>query len=256
MLFPENMVITEIMSRGIHYKKSKSIRVEPRHVHTLSFRVSGEKLLRPDGAARAFVSGENSITFMPHGLAYEETTTADGYMLAAHFSLLSDTPAEAFILHPASPIGYRNLFEELVGSYRVGAERDYRSMALLYELFAMCRHESDRAARHAVPRRIRTALTRINSEFADPELSVAALSEEAGVSEVYFRREFKRCAGMPPREYIRHVRLENAKALLATALYSVSETATRCGFDSISYFSAEFRRAYGVTPSEFVRAGR
>lgn len=253
MLFPENMVATELMSKGIHYKKSKSIHVSEGHAHFLTFRVSGTKEFHLKGTAKPLISGENSITYIPRGLAYEEETLEDGYMLAAHFSLLSDTPAEAFILHPASPIGYRNLFEELVGSYRVGAERDYRSMALLYELFAMCRHESDRAARHTVPRRIRTALTRINSEFADPELSVAALSEEAGVSEVYFRREFKRCAGMPPREYIRHVRLENAKALLATALYSVSETATRCGFDSISYFSAEFRRAYGVTPSEFGR---
>ena len=255
MTFPEDMVVTKIISRGIPYKKTKSIHVGEGHAHFLTFRISGAKQFHPRGAEKPFISGENSITYIPRGVAYEEESLAGGQMLAVHFELLVEPPAEAVVFTPSSPISYRNLFEELVGSYRVGAERDYRSMALLYELFAMCRHETARAERHAVPRRIRTALSRISSGFADPELSVSELALEAGVSEVYFRREFKRCVGMPPREYIRRVRLENAKALLGTELYSVSETATRCGFDSISYFSAEFRRAYGITPSEFGRRG-
>ena len=47
------------------------------------------------------------------------------------------------------------------------------------------------------------------------------------------------------------MRLENAKALLRTGYYSVTETATRCGFDSVSYFSYTFRRETGVTPSAY-----
>jgi AraC-like DNA-binding protein len=126
---------------------------------------------------------------------------------------------------------------------------------------AKCTLDYEKAWQLLVSVRLAAQCTDARVDQITPKLyekfpSVAALAEEAGVSDVYFRREFKRCAGMPPREYIRLVRLENAKALLDTALYSVSETATRCGFDSISYFSAEFRRAYGVTPSEFGRAGR
>ena len=80
-------------------------------------------------------------------------------------------------------------------------------------------------------------------------LSVSYLARKAGVSEVYFRREFGKCTGLSPIKYIKKVRLENTRALLSTAVYSVGEVATRCGFDSISYFSEEYKRAYGVSPS-------
>jgi AraC-like DNA-binding protein len=253
VIFPEDMVVTKITSRGIPYKKSKSLHVGEEHAHFLTFRISGTKQFHTKGAEKPFVSGVNSITYIPRGLAYEEETLEDGYMLALHFALLEDTPAEAFILHPASPISYRNLFEELAGSYRVGAERDYRSMALLYELFAMCRHESDRAARHAVPRRIRTALTRINSDFADPELSVAALAEEAGVSEVYFRRLFKECYGVSAVRYRLERRLSRACEYLTFTDTPISEISDMLGFGDTSYFIKCFRERYSVSPLVYRR---
>ena len=91
----------------------------------------------------------------------------------------------------------------------------------------------------------------IDRRFDDPELSVAALAAQTGWSEVYFRRAFRAAFGTSPLAYIRRVRLENAKALLRTGYYSITETATRCGFDSVSYFSYTFRRETGVTPSAY-----
>ena len=78
-----------------------------------------------------------------------------------------------------------------------------------------------------------------------------AMAAQTGWSEVYFRRAFRAAFGTSPLAYIRRVRLENAKALLRTGYYSVTETATRCGFDSVSYFSYTFRRETGVTPSAY-----
>ena len=46
-------------------------------------------------------------------------------------------------------------------------------------------------------------------------------------------------------------RIEIAKALLESNLYSVAEVAMRSGFESISYFSSEFRRATGFSPKEY-----
>ena len=139
---------------------------------------------------------------------------------------------------------------------RAMRERDYHCLSLLYEIFALLRHEALRSTQQTVPRRLRTVLDRINSEFADPELSVEVLAREASISKVYFRQEFKQYAGIAPREYIRRVRLENAQALLGTAVYPVSEVAIRCGFNSISYFSSQFKRMYGVSPSEYMKTKR
>ena len=98
---------------------------------------------------------------------------------------------------------------------------------------------------------MRNAKRLIDESFGRAELTVSRLASEAGVSSVYFRREFKGCFGISPIEYIKKVRIENAKALLSTAMYSVSEVATHCGFDSISYFSYEFKRITGETPSGY-----
>lgn len=100
---------------------------------------------------------------------------------------------------------------------------------------------------------MREARERIDRGYADSMLGVQQLAAQAGVSEVYFRREFKECFGMSPRAYIRKIRMENAKLLLETGYYPVGEVALRCGFDSISYFSSEFHKVIGRTPSAYAK---
>ena len=88
----------------------------------------------------------------------------------------------------------------------------------------------------------------LDENVCDTALRVSDLAEMCGVSEVYFRAEFKKFYGSSPLEYIKKRRIEIARQLLSTGLYNVTQVAERAGFDSISYFSAEFRRLTGVTP--------
>ena len=136
--------------------------------------------------------------------------------------------------------------------YRVGLEHDLTCLSMFYEILAETARAlptpDDGGGRSP---KLRAVKAQIDRRFDDPELSVAALAAQTGWSEVYFRRAFRAAFGTSPLAYIRRVRLENAKALLRTGYYSVTETATRCGFDSVSYFSYTFRRETGVTPSAY-----
>lgn len=67
----------------------------------------------------------------------------------------------------------------------------------------------------------------------------------------YLSHLFKRETGFSLTNYIIYERIEEAKRMLAGTDKSVSEIATRCGFQNISYFSRQFRRFTGVTPREF-----
>ena len=58
---------------------------------------------------------------------------------------------------------------------------------------------------------------------------------------------------LSPIGYIKKVRMDNARLLLRTGYYSVSETARKCGFESLTYFSGEFHRMTGRTPTEYMR---
>lgn len=69
----------------------------------------------------------------------------------------------------------------------------------------------------------------------------------------YLSHLFKRETGFSLTNYIIYERIEEAKRLLAGGGQSISDIATRCGFQNISYFSKQFKRLTGVTPREFRR---
>lgn len=253
MFFPEDMNVSKLIAHSYKYNKSKAIHVGAKRVHTLTLRVFGTKIITPEGAPKPLVSDAGSITYIPSGVAYSEAAHDDGLAYSVHFELCEECACSAFVYKPASSIEYANLFRVLCEGYRAGYERDYRCLSLFYAILAQISADLSRAERHAVPKRIRHAIDVINHYYAEPDLSVSALSAEANVSDVYFRREFRACVGMSPIEYVTKVRLENAKALLDTAVYPVSEVAIRCGFDSISYFSQRFKKAYGVSPTEYMK---
>ncbi|MBE6560897.1 MAG: helix-turn-helix transcriptional regulator [Ruminococcaceae bacterium] len=256
MHFAENICVLSCVALSTHYRESKSYSVPAGHVHTLTFRTEGTKIIHIQGYPKPFVSPPGSITFIPKEMPYSVEAHSGGHMYAVHLFLARDCAADPFVFLPQSPIVHENGFRRLCECCRGRNGSDYRCLAVLYDLFAQIEHECSAPERHAVPKRIRDVMTYVNRNFDNPSLSVSELAERAGISEVYLRREFRMYADMTPHEYIRKVRLENAQALLSTALYSISEVATRCGFDSISYFSDQFRRIYGISPSVFRNSSR
>jgi len=251
MVFVQNMCVSSFVALSSHYQKSKSYDVPAGHVHTLTFRTSGCKVIHVAGQPKPLVSSPGSITFIPTETPYAVDAHDGGHMYSVHFRLARECSAQPFVLLPRSGEEFANKFRLLCENYRVDCGGDYRCLSMLYDIFARLEQECGEAEQRSVPKRIRDVMDYVNRHYDDPDLSVNALAERAGISEVYLRREFRQAVGVSPGEYIRRVRMENAKALLGTALYSITDVAIRCGFDSISYFSCQFRRMYGVPPSVY-----
>ena len=57
--------------------------------------------------------------------------------------------------------------------------------------------------------------------------------------------------GIPPMQYINHLRIERSKVLLAMTDKSATEIALDVGFQSIHYFSRYFKDKEGMTPNEY-----
>ena len=91
----------------------------------------------------------------------------------------------------------------------------------------------------------------MDENFTSPELRISDLAKLHKTSEAYFRREFKKYYAESPLEYIKRRRIEMACHLLCTELYSITDVASRSGFDSVSYFSSEFKRYMGCSPKEY-----
>src|SRR5262249_41424619 len=103
--------------------------------------------------------------------------------------------------------------------------------------------------------RIARVLTHIHTEYAKP-LSAEDMARHARMSVSAFHHYFKRVTASSPLQYLKRIRLDHARMLMAHDGYNASTAARAVGYESASQFSREFKRLFGVTPVEEVESTR
>ncbi len=81
-------------------------------------------------------------------------------------------------------------------------------------------------------------------------LNLNLVSDEATFSKFHFIRLFKTIYSLTPHQYLRKVRMENAKFLLAQG-HSITGACERSGFESVSTFTSLFKKENGTTPAVY-----
>jgi AraC-like DNA-binding protein len=99
--------------------------------------------------------------------------------------------------------------------------------------------------------RIAKVLDYIQANLQD-SLSVEELAEMANMSASSFHEHFKKVTDTSPQQYIKSLRLDEARRRLVEEGINVSEAAYRVGYASPSQFSREFKRLFGVSPKHAV----
>jgi AraC-like DNA-binding protein len=97
----------------------------------------------------------------------------------------------------------------------------------------------------------------IETLLAEPDLTLARVSQAEGVSTRYLQKLFA-AAGESFTHYVRLRRLERCRLDLISPRYagaSISSICYRWGFNGSAHFSRAFREQYGLSPREFRRAG-
>lgn len=92
-------------------------------------------------------------------------------------------------------------------------------------------------------------------DHIDGDLGVEDLAAAAGLSPVYFARQFKLRTGSSPHRYLRSLRVKRAKELLRNDDMSIAEIALICGFCHQEHMTRVFRVECGTTPAAFRRGG-
>ncbi len=93
-------------------------------------------------------------------------------------------------------------------------------------------------------------------EAREPSPSIATLAREVQISPFHFIRQFEAVFGVTPHQFRIHTRLDDAKRLLASGHYSVTDVCMQVGFSSLGSFSSLFARRVGEPPSAFRRRVR
>lgn len=90
----------------------------------------------------------------------------------------------------------------------------------------------------------------------DLPISVSDMADRAGFSRYHFIRLFKKTAGMTPRQFIIHRRLEKAREMLVSTESELAEVSYASGFSSQSHLCYMFKREFGVSPGVYRRLRR
>lgn len=82
-------------------------------------------------------------------------------------------------------------------------------------------------------------------------LSLDDLAEVSHLNKYYLSHTFKEQTGLSPIEYLNETRIKNAKILLRSTNYSISEISSFTGFSSQSYFSQRFKKITELSPRQY-----
>ncbi|MBW7974100.1 AraC family transcriptional regulator [Bradyrhizobium sp. BR 10289] len=91
----------------------------------------------------------------------------------------------------------------------------------------------------------------ILENFSKP-IDVAGIAEATGTSVRSIFRYFQEVHGESPSQYLKRLRLERARTMLADdgTSKSVTEVALSCGFHSLGHFARAYRQRFGELPSD------
>jgi AraC-like DNA-binding protein len=197
---------------------------------------------------------ENPSLLSPRFQRYVEVASVHcGYRLdpiRAHLEAGFDSIADA--LSASGALDARSFAELQTTIDQEGADAD--TVGGLLEVYRRVVADVEDAllrpkeARH--DRSFRRVLSYIRDHLGE-RLTRAGVARVAGFAEHYFSKRFRESEGVTFQKYVKQLRLERAKQMLAETTLSVEQVAQLAGFTSRTEFHRSFKETSGATPREY-----
>jgi len=242
------------------------------HELVLIVRGRGEWVLA--GERRTFAAHDLLFIppFVPHEFRTERDVAAEH--VAVHFDFSPECPAAARGLERRAPYGVRFTQGLTIAAQRrlFAGHRLARALGDVVEAHASGRalgtaeasthlagvvlallSESTKSKRERPPRNALRVqeLARFMAENLAGRVDHAVLERVSGLSASRLQALFREVTGYPPLDYLRRLRVEEARRLLADGRLAVKEIAARTGFRDTSHLSKVFRRIDGLSPAHY-----
>jgi AraC-like DNA-binding protein len=105
----------------------------------------------------------------------------------------------------------------------------------------------------ALPKwRLKRVLTYIDSNIGEP-ITLTNLAATAGLSRMYFAKQFRATTGIRPHDFVLRKRIERAQQMLAATSDALVDIALSVGFQTQAHFTTVFKKIAGNTPYQWRR---
>src|SRR3989454_8536694 len=99
---------------------------------------------------------------------------------------------------------------------------------------------------------IARAIERLRQDFDQP-LRIEQMARELGMSVSGLRHHFKAVTAMSPLQFLKHLRLQEARRLMLDEDLDAASAAFRVGYQDASHFNREYKSLFGVPPMRDVQ---
>ena len=158
-------------------------------------------------------------------------------------------PKELFVFTPQNPDYYVELFQKvLLNTKSALPSASSTATSTVYQLLSDI-EKAHELSHSTFTSGMKNAVDYMHKHFTDPKLDISTLTSIASVSDTYFRHMFAEVYHTTPVRYLTQLRLDYAKNLLSSGLYTVEEAAWMSAYPDPQYFSRIFKKNKGYTPS-------
>ncbi len=216
--------------------------------HGIAFGISGEVEFTHNG--NKYVCGKNDVVLIPGNSSYSYIATHGAKIAIINFDLDANSVFTDF--HVASVDNLESFLSDHAALCKIHTSASLtRYTEFLSVFYKMITRLINTIGVNQAESSTWHITEYIAANISSPDLSVPQIAQAAGFSEVHFRKLFKNCYGVSPRQYVQNLRIETAKKLLESNNDSISKIATQCGFSTIFYFSKLFKDKTGYSPYEY-----
>ena len=222
--------------------------------HGLAFHTTGTKTYYFKNGEK-FVVNKNDIIYLPKHSNYEVIADIPGECYAISFEVSEEVSFKPFVIRCKNSNSVLEHFKSARNVWKkkkTGYEMKCKSE--LYDILYTLQQEHLLSYIHTSKHlMIQDAVNYIHNNYTNELLSISALAEMCNITPEYFRAIFKNFYGVSPLEYINNLKINHAKEMLESDLFSVTEAALSSGFSDISHFSRVFKKVTQYSPTEYKR---
>ena len=192
---------------------------------------------------------QKNDTYQLNFSGQENTYIVISYLAQPAQTLLSLLPGRQFATPHTEK--YRDLFENILRLWNSTAICSQARLCSAVQELLCCiiqehHHKDDDATASYAEKAIRF----LHKNFAQP-LTCQQVADAVGLSASHLSQLFKKHNGVSMIQYLNTLRIQQAKTMIRSGIFTLQEVAESCGFRNEYYFSRVFKQYTGTPPGKY-----